>query len=77
MEPKLGQKQKFSPVHGERENVGSTIREDEISSNEFSMLQDWLEEDGTLVKSPSSLTEPTEAFVKLAARNWLDVFCPY
>ena len=29
------------------------------------MLQDWLKEDGTLVESPSSLTVPTEAFVKL------------
>lgn len=64
MEPRLGQKQKFSPVHGDREDV-STIREDKISSNELSMLQDWLKEDGTVVKYLSSLTLPTEAFVKL------------
>lgn len=64
MEPKLGQKQRLSLVHGKREDVG-TIREDEISPNEYSMLQDWLREDGTVVKSPSSLTLPTKASVKL------------
>jgi hypothetical protein len=64
MGPKLRQKPKLSSVHEKREDL-VTIREDEISPNELSMLQDWLEEDGTVVETSSSFIQPAEVPVKL------------